>query len=97
MWSAVCAVEHPLVALWHEDGMCVLDQGRRFVWVWVGPQGVPLRPVPFSPLQGASSRLLRHRDVILKKVKRLEAEHAVMDVTLYRKSDKPSSLYKKIG
>ena len=46
---------------------------------------------------GSSSRLLRHRDVILKKVKRSEAERAVMDVTLYRKSDKPSSLYTKIG
>lgn len=74
--------------------MCSAGVGAH---VWAGLPGAPVWSDPFSPVQGASSRLLRHRDVILKKVKRSEAEHAVMDVTLYRKSDKPSRLYKKIG
>ena len=41
-------------------------------------------------------KVLRHRDVAVKKVNRSEANNVVLDVAVFRSKDKPSKLYRKI-
>ena len=45
---------------------------------------------------GTGDKVLRHRDVAVKKGKRKEAKEAVLDVAVFRSQDKPSKLYRKI-